>query len=369
MFRIGENMKVKFALTSLLSLLFLNISPVFAEVVPQDYPQNYAEIISKAKEEGQLSLYSTTDEELSCELLEAFKKKYAITVNFIDMTTNSAYSRTVEEAEAEETGADIVWSSSMDLQLKLASGGYTETYQSPEKKHLPGWAIYNDTVYATTVEPIGMIYNSKVFPEGSFPKTRAGLIDYLNSHAQDLKGKVATFDPEKSGIGYLIQSSDATASDKFWQLAKAMGDVKVKPYTATSIMRETVVSGENVIAINVIGSYALDWVKTTPNLGVAFGEDYTAAFSRTAVIARGAPHPNAARLFLDFMLSKEGQTALSKQGLPSVRTDIDDGLDLDALNALVGGNLKPISLDDKLLYNLEPQNRVKFFRQWNSYIE
>lgn len=362
-------MKFKFILTGLVALLVMNIGPSFAQNIPQDYPSTYQKIITEAKREGHVSLYSTTDEELVTELLEAFKKKYDIAVDFTDVGTIKAYSRIVAEVEAEETGADIVWSSAMDLQLKLASGGYTETYQSPEKKHLPEWASYNDMVYATTVEPIGVIYNTKAFPEGSFPKTRAGLIDYLNSHAKDLEDKVATYDPEKSGIGFLIQSSDATSSDNFWELAKAMGDVKIKPYMTTAAMRDTVISGENLIAINVIGSYALDWAKTTPDLGVAFGEDYTAAFSRPAVIARGAPHPNAARLFLDFMLSKEGQTTLSKHGLPSVRTDIDGGHDLDSLNAMVGGNLKPISLDDKLLYNLAPQNRVKFFRQWNGLIE
>lgn len=360
-------MKFKSIMFGFLGLVMVDTLPAIAEDLPQGYPSNYFEIITKAKTEGRLSLYSTTDEELAKELIEAFTKKYSIEVDFTDMGTNNAYSRTVAEAEAKQMGADIVWSSAMDLQLKLASEGYTETYQSPEKKNIPDWANYKDSVYATTVEPIGVIYNTKAFPDGSFPKTRAGLIDYMKSHVDQLKGKVATFDPEKSGIGFLMQTNDAVSSENFWELAKAMGAVKVKSYTATGTMRETVVSGENIMAINVIGSYALDWVKTTPNLGVAFGQDYTAAFSRPAVIPRGAPHPNAARLFLDFMLSKDGQTALSRRGLPSVRSDIEGGLDLDSLTAMVGGNLKPIALDDRLLSNLKPQNRIKFFREWNKY--
>ncbi|MHC5307464.1 ABC transporter substrate-binding protein [Bartonella sp. LJL80] len=343
--------------------------PAQAQDIPEGYPADYAELIAKAKQEGRLSLYSATDEELAKGLLDAFTKKYGIKIDFTDMGTNNAYSRTVAEAEANQTGGDVVWSSAMDLQLKLATDGYAETYQSPEIKNLPSWANYKNMVYATTVEPIGVIYNTKAFPEGTFPKTRADLVKYVQEHTDTLKNKMATFDPEKSGIGFLMQTNDARNSDSFWDLAKAMGAAKVKTYAATGTMRETVVSGENVMAINVIGSYALDWVKNTPNLGVAFGTDYTAAFSRPAVIPRGAPHPNAARLFLDFMLSKEGQTALAQHGLPSVRTDLDGDLDLDSLNEMVGGNLKPIALDDALLDYLKPQNRIKFFREWNKAIK
>src|SRR3546814_11187411 len=65
-----------------------------------------------------------------------------------------------------------------------------------------------------------------------------------------------------------------------------MGANDVRTYSSTGAMRETVVSGENVLAINIIGSYALDWVKDTPNPGAAFGTDYTEAFSRIAIITK-----------------------------------------------------------------------------------
>ena len=349
--------------------LMLTAAPLQAQEVPEGYPADYSELIAAAKKEGRISLYSATDEDLAKGLLDAFKAKYGIQIDFNDVGTNNAYSRTVAEAEAKQVGADIVWSSAMDLQLKLAEDGYTDSYKSPEMKNLPQWANYKDMVYATTVEPVGILYNTKAFPNDSFPKTRVDLIKYIQDNKDSLTNRIATFDPEKSGIGFLMQTNDARNSEGFWDLAKAMGAAKVKTYSATGTMRETVVSGENVMAVNVIGSYALDWVKHTPNLGVAFGKDYTAAFSRPAIITKGAPHPNAARLFLDFMLSKEGQTALAKNGLPSVRTDIEGELDLDSLDALVGGNLKPIALDEGLLDYLKPQKRVSFFREWNAAIK
>ncbi|EJF95531.1 ABC transporter substrate-binding protein [Bartonella tamiae] len=349
--------------------LILATLPVKAQELPEGYPADYSDLIAKAKKEGRVSLYAATDEEQATALLTAFTQKYGIQVDYTDMGTNNAYSRTIAEAEANQTGSDIIWSSAMDLQLKLAVDGYTETYESPEIKNLPEWANYKNMVYATTVEPVGTIYNTNSFPDDSFPKTRAALIAYIQNHRKELSNKIATFDPEKSGVGFVIQTNDGRSSESFWQLAKAMGEAKVKSYSATGTMRETVVSGENVMAVNVIGSYALNWIKNTPNLGVAFGTDYTAAFSRPAIIPRGAPHPHAARLFLDFMLSKDGQTAIAEKGLPSIRTDIEGYLDLDSLNDMVGGNLQPIALDDALLEYLKPQNRVKFFREWNAAVK
>src|SRR3546814_17062229 len=92
-------------------------------------------------------------------------------------------------------------------------------------------------------------------------------------------------------------------------------------------MRETVVSGENVLAINIIGSYALDWVKDNTNLGAAFGTDYTAAFSRIAIITKNEPHPEEEQLFLQFLQSQNGKTALDERvGMPGVRGEVAGGL-------------------------------------------
>jgi spermidine/putrescine-binding protein len=90
-------------------------------------------------------------------------------------------------------------------------------------------------------------------------------------------------------------------------------------------MREKISSGEHWIAFNVIGSYAIEWAKKNSNLGVILTPDHAAAFSRVANISKGAPHPAAARVFLDFLLSQRGQTAMAGSGAPSIRTDVSDG--------------------------------------------
>lgn len=337
-----------------------------AQDVPAGYPADYAATIEAAKSQGKVVIYTSTDIAQAQALLDAFTAKYGVQVEYNDLGTNGAYNRAISEAAANQMGADIVWSSAMDLQVTLAADGYAEAYASPEKAALPEWAVYQDQLYATTVEPVGIIYNTGAIKEADFPKTRADLITYLQTNKDALQGKVATFDPEKSGTGFLHHTNDVEATDNFWDLAKALGEVGVRTYSSSGSMKETVVSGENVMAVNIIGSYALDWIKESPNLAVAFGTDYTAAFSRLALLTKDSPNPEGGKLFLDFMLSKEGQSALAQGGLPSVREDVTEGLNVASLNELVGGSLKPIAVDDHLLKFMAPQERVGFFKEWNA---
>jgi iron(III) transport system substrate-binding protein len=353
--------------TAFIAATSLGVGFAQAQGVPTGYPEDYAKVISAARSEGVVSIYTSTDGAQAKGLLDAFSKKYPeIKIEYNALGTNGTYNRVISEAAAGQVGADVVWSSAMDLQMMLASDGYTDSYVSPEAKSLPDWAKYKDSLYATTVEPVGMIYNTKALPESEVPKTRADLIKFLTDNKDKLKGKIASFDPEKSGSGFLHHTNDARATTTFWDLAKALGAVGARTYSSSGSMKETVVSGENVLAVNIIGSYALDWVKQSPNLGVAFGADYTAAFSRLAAITKKAPHPNAAKLFVDFTLSQEGQNALAAHGLPSVRTDVDKGFNVKTLNDRVGGNLKPIAVDQGLFDYMKPERRVEFFKQWKA---
>ncbi|KQZ50193.1 MULTISPECIES: ABC transporter substrate-binding protein [unclassified Ensifer] len=337
-----------------------------AQEVPAGYPADYAELIAKAKQEGTVSIYTSTDAAQSQKLQDAFTKKYGIKIAYNDLGTNGAYNQVISEAAASQTTADIVWSSAMDLQMTLVQDGYAAEYASPEAGNLPSWANYKNTLYATTVEPIGVIYNTKALSEDKLPKTYGDMITFLKSNKTELQGKVATFDPEKSGSGFLHHSNDARNRPDFWDLAKAMGDNGAKIYSSSGGMKETVVSGENVIAINIIGSYALDWVKESPNLGVHFATDYTPAFSRLALITKDAPHSNAAKLFVDFMLSSEGQSLLAEGGLPSIREDVTAGLNIKTLNERVGGGLKPIAVDEGVLEYMDQMKRVQFLNDWKA---
>ncbi|GAA4328498.1 ABC transporter substrate-binding protein [Pigmentiphaga soli] len=350
--------------------LLASAGAVFAQV-PDGYPADYTNIANAAKKEGKVVIYTSTDLSQVNQLKAAFEKRYpGVSIEFNDLGTSGTYNRIISEAAAGQTAADLAWTNAMDQQIKLVADGYAQPYKSPESKNLPDWAIYENTAYGTTVEPLTLGYNTALMKKEDVPKTRAALTKYINDNAQALNGKVATFDPEKVGSGFLFHTYDLKhLGNSFWDLAKAFGKANGRLYSSTGQLREKLVSGEHILVFNLIGSYALDWAKTSPTLGVAFTEDYTQTFSRPLFITKDAPHPNAARLFLDFILSKDGQRAMAQGGIPSIRNDVGDGvLSIKQLDEMAHGHLVPIHIDAALLEYQEPKKRTEFLRTWNKAI-
>lgn len=77
-------------------------------------------------------------------------------------------------------------------------------------------------------------------------------------------------------------------------------------------MMERVSSGENLIGYNILGSYAEARAKNDPSLGIAYPKDYVLVLSRVSFIS-GGEHPNAAKLWLDYVLSEKGQQILASR--------------------------------------------------------
>jgi iron(III) transport system substrate-binding protein len=335
--------------------------------VPAGYPADYSKILDGAKKEGKLVVYSPTDAAQAKPIQDAFKAAYpGIAVDWIDLNTNVLYNRVLSEAAAKQMAGDVAWSPAMDTQLNLLERGIAVAYESPEAAKLPAWAKYKNAAYGTTVEPSAIIYNKTLFKEEP-PKTRAELIKLLKDKKEALKGKVATFDPEKSGTGFMWATADAKNTSDFFDLAKAFGAVDGKVYSSSGQMREKVLSGEHVLAFNMFSSYAEEWSKKNPTIGVVYTTDYTPAIVRVAVVMKDAPHPNAARLFMDFLLSKAGQEAIGKGGLPSIRDDVP-GLNIAEMQKRTSNKLKPIAVDAGLLELLEPAKRAEFLGKWKQSI-
>ena len=89
--------------------------------------------------------------------------------------------------------------------------------------------------------------------------------------------------------------------------------------------------------------------------------------SRNAVIPKVAKHPNAGKVFVDYLLSKRGQTVTAEQAeLYSIRNDItgkDSGV---AFAKELGNAVKPIAVSTDLLAGLDPAKRLEFLKQWQT---
>lgn len=352
-----------------LALAICGMSGVTLAAAPAGYPSNYQTLVDGAKKEGKLIVYSTTDTALVKPLIKDFEAEYpGVKVEYNDMNSTELYNRFISENAAGSTSADVLWSSAMDLQVKFVNDGYAAAYESPETPNIPSWAHYQKQAYGTTYEPLAIVYNKRLLKAEEVPHTRAELEKLLKSNPAKFMGKVTTYDIEKSGVGFNYLTQDyRVGGGSIWNLVKAMGASGVKLQTSTGAMMERISSGENLIGYNILGSYAFAKAKKDPSIGYVYPKDYTQVISRLALISKKAKSPNAARLWVDYLLSKRGQTILANQSdLFSIRNDVQGETSMAHLNKQLGGSAKPIQVGTGLLVYLDQAKRLDFMRNWQN---
>ena len=326
-------------------------------------------VVSAAEKEGKLVVYSTTDSAIVSTLIKDFGAAYPkIPLEYTDMNSTELYNRFVSEAAAGGGSADLLWSSAMDLQVKLAKDGYAQEYKSPEASHLPSWAVWKDQAYGTTFEPIAFVYNKRLVKAEEAPKTHADLAKGLKENPARWKGKVTAYDPERSGIGFLLITQDAKFDPAFWEAARAYGAVSTKLYTSVGAMLERITSGEHHLGFNMFGSYATARQRKDPSLVVVYPKDYTLVMSRVVVLPKAAKHPNAGKVFLDYLLSKRGQELVAKAALFSIRDDVQGEATAASLQKELGKVLKPIPVGPDILEALDQKKRLEFLQKWQQAI-
>ncbi len=117
--------------------------------------------------------------------------------------------------------------------------------------------------YGTTYEPVVFIYNKRLIPQNEVPDSHTALAKLIASRADKFKGKVTTYDIEKSGLGFMLAVQDSRPTRTILPTANiAKGGLTVQSSTGT--MMERVSSGENLIGYNILGSYAEARAKNDP---------------------------------------------------------------------------------------------------------
>lgn len=353
--------------TILAAALALVLPPCASAQVPAGYPADYQKIVDAAKKEAKLVIYGATDSKASAPLIKDFNLLYpGISVEYNDMNSTEVYNRFISEVAAGGNTADALWSSAMDLQVRLAHDGYALQYKSVESAKIPGWAVWNDQAYGTTFEPAAIVYNKRLVDPKEVPATHADFAKLIQQ--PKFKDKVTTYDIEKSGIGFMFMSQDSKQMPGFATFSQAFGVARVRVQSSTGTMLERISSGENLIGYNVLGSYALVRAKNDPSIGVALPKDYTQIMSRVLFINKAAQNPNAAKLWLDYMLSRRGQTVIANDSkLYAIRADVTGETTSAELIKLIGAaNVRPIPIGPALLEFLAPAKRMAFLNQWKA---
>ena len=303
-----------------------------------------------------LRILSTADRAAFEPIVLAFQKENpSVSVDY-----TIAGTRDVMKAVAEEGAVfDLVISSAMDLQTKLANDGFGHGYRSAATDALPDWARWRDQLYAFTQEPVVLILSDAAFAGGEGPTTRDELIALLRDEPDRFRGKVGTYDVRSSGFGYLMATQDARVSENIWRLLEVMGRLDARLYCCSGDMLRDIRSGELAVAYNVLGSYASAQQKELGGFQIVQMNDFANVMLRTVLISARAENLDDAETMVDFLVTLGRRPdVVAASGLPA----IDDA----ALRDDVA--LRPIRLGPGLLVFLDKLKRRTFLKNWEASI-
>lgn len=324
-------------------------------------------LVAAAVQAGTVVLYAATDRQVVEPLIRDFESLHpAIRVVYHDLGSSEMHQRFLDEYGSGHQ-ADVLWSSAMNLQFKLVNDGYAAPYKSAETGALPAWAIWKGEAFGTTFEPIVIAYNKHLVRAADVPRTHAELIRFVKERPSGPRRLVATYDPRDSGLGYLLHTQDMEANPMaFWDFIRSSARAGMLLEPTTAEILDHIARGEAAIGYNVLGSYALVRAMENPHIGIVLPSDYTLILSRIAFINRQAPHPEEARIWMDYLLSRRGQSVLNDTGLFSVRDDVStSSRSASELRRQLGDAFRPIAISTGLLTYLDRMKRELFLENWD----
>jgi len=268
-----------------------------------------AALIEAARKEGALAWYSTLIvNQITRPLALAFEKKYpGIKVQYSRATSTEVALKIIAEGRAGRLQADVFDGS--NTVFALGDAGLVEPYlvQSannflPELRDKAGmWTAMN--VYFMTAG-----YNTDMVKGADIPKT---FDDLLNPKWQ---GRMAwTTDPTVNGPPGFIQNILALkGQEKGMEYLKALAAQKIVNIPASQrVVLDKVIAGEFPIGLMIFNHHAAISAEQGAPIAWARLEPLPSNANMISIV-KGAPHPNAAKLFLEYVLSEEGQQEVAK---------------------------------------------------------
>ena len=303
-------------------------SQALAQQVPSYYPTSYSEIIEESRNEDGLLVYSNMSPENWKPMISGFSERFPwIEVETLDLGSGEVFSRFEAEAASSVETADLLVSVSPDRWIDIAERGLLAEYESPEKPHLPDFAATVPGVYTLSTDPLVLIYNQKLLSETERPTSLRSLVDIATTEPARFGNRIASYEATDGAFALTVWR--ATMYEKGvdgWRSLSDLAPLLRVDTGSTSSMVEKTAAGEYVAAYLLSGISFFPRLKQPGGeiLGFAFPEDGTPLVFRGVAVTENASSPNSARLFLDYLLSNAGQTAVGQGGLTPYREDVQE---------------------------------------------
>lgn len=329
---------------------------------PDYYPAEYSRIIEGSRtEDGTLTIYSNTDQENWAPVFRDFQKKYPWVTNISanNLDSDEVFQRVLSEQATGSSPADILVSNAAQAWAEYGEDpSRLASYSSPETDRLPDFAQLMRGVSAMSMDPMTIAYNTALVPEA--PTGLASLAAIVEKDPAKYQDKITTRDVN-GAFGFTVSNAFTQAEPDSWATLEKLLPL-ARPETSSGTQTEKILAGEYLVGFFISGGPAYPVVDNSGGLfQVTFLDDGTVVLPRGIGIAPQAPHPDTARLFLDFVLSSEGQRAVAEGGLTSYRDDVQAAPGLHTYQEIVAdvGEQNVIHVP----YALLPEQQVQQFTQ------
>jgi len=300
-----------------------------SEVTPVDEAT-----LEAARAEGEVLLYTNAEDQQMAPLAKAFGKAYpGITLRSLPLGDEEMFQRYETEVASGTATADLIMNSDAIGWLDFIDAGNVEDYQDPNSPNLPDYANLGPGVYAMSEDPVIAVFNKALLPEAKQPRTMEALAEM----APDLDGKIATTD-----IGNAVQFGATSAyvgkyADDGWAALDAIG-AHAGVESGNGPLVTKLAQGQYAAAFFVSGTvraFLTDDVAEIVNY--SYLEDGTPLLPRAIGVTSEAEHPNAAKVFLNWLLSVEGQEAACASGFTPYRDGVSCEFGLPQVIDGIGG--------------------------------
>jgi len=268
-------------------------------------------LMAGAREEGTLAWYTSMATTESAPFAQAFERRYGVKVQLWRALSENVLQRALTEARSRRRGMDVVETNAPEVEA-LAREQVVAPFESPYSADLPAWAVPSHRRWLSDRANLWVTgYNTgKVRPE-ELPTALAGFI------APQWRGRLSLEGTDYDWMHGVIEYMGEERGNEFFRQLSALRPEMRKGH---ALVAQLVAAGELPVCLTIYSGNAesikskggpIDWRPIEPLVGRP----------QALALASNAPHPHAALLFADFMLSAEGMRLLNDLGrVPSSRT-------------------------------------------------
>lgn len=277
----------------------------------------WEDVVAAAEDEGRVNLYSVAPPIQNDRLVAAFKKAYPAIDVSVTRGAGELPGRVTSEIKSGADGADVFLYSDpaffTDIKDDLLEvdgpnvEGWAEDY----------WQVKGKAIIPTKYPWSVLVWNTDVFPDG--------FTSWDQLLEPDVKGKVALRNDVTASMAATYEFMERELGDDY--LTK-LGQQSPKYYTSAVPMGQAVASGEAGVTPISTPSIVKDLQDQGAPVDFAYPDPGFAIMWGGGGIAT-SKRPNAARVFVDFIMSEEGQAAINSEEFGAAgREGVEDDIDL-----------------------------------------